>query len=105
MGTRAIKARMLDGYKVLDFTQALAGPTATRYLGQMGAQVIKVEIAPNGDISRAVPFCVTGAPPITSNRIAQKPLSRSKEAGRTCDPEGTYPKGRCSDPELRSRCD
>src|SRR6516225_6733367 len=56
MGTRAIKARMLDGYKVLDFTQALAGPTATRYLGQMGAEVIKVEIAPHGDLSRAVPF-------------------------------------------------
>ena len=24
--------RMLNGYKVLDFTQALAGPTTTRYL-------------------------------------------------------------------------
>lgn len=52
--------RMLDGYKVLDFTQALAGPTTTRYLGQMGAEVIKVEIAPNGDFSRAVPFMRDG---------------------------------------------
>jgi CoA:oxalate CoA-transferase len=51
-----MKTRMLNGYKVLDFTQALAGPTATRYLAQMGAEVIKFEIAPNGDISRAVPF-------------------------------------------------
>jgi CoA:oxalate CoA-transferase len=52
--------RMLDGYKVLDFTQALAGPTTTRYLGQMGAEIIKVEIAPNGDFSRAVPFTHDG---------------------------------------------
>jgi crotonobetainyl-CoA:carnitine CoA-transferase CaiB-like acyl-CoA transferase len=52
--------QMLDGYKVLDFTQALAGPTTTRYLGQMGAEIIKVEIAPNGDFSRAVPFMRDG---------------------------------------------
>src|SRR5215813_5300530 len=51
---------MLDGYKVLDFTQALAGPTTTRYLGQMGAEIIKVEIAPNGDISRAIPYMRDG---------------------------------------------
>ena len=46
-----MKTRMLEGYKVLDFTQALAGPTATRYLAQMGAEVIKVELAPNGGFS------------------------------------------------------
>ena len=51
---------MLDGYKVLDFTQALAGPTTTRYLGQMGAEVIKVEIAPGGDLTRSVPFMRDG---------------------------------------------
>ena len=47
---------MLEGYKVLDFTQVLAGPTTTRYMVEMGAEVLKVEIAPNGDISRQVPF-------------------------------------------------
>src|SRR5208282_1664388 len=55
-----MKTRMLEGYKVLDFTQALAGPTATRYLAQMGAEVIKVELAPNGDLTRAVPFMRDG---------------------------------------------
>jgi crotonobetainyl-CoA:carnitine CoA-transferase CaiB-like acyl-CoA transferase len=30
---------MLDGYKVLDFTQAVAGPTATLMLAEMGAEV------------------------------------------------------------------
>jgi CoA:oxalate CoA-transferase len=51
---------MLDGYKVLDFTQVLAGPTTSRYLAEMGAEVIKIEIAPNGDISRGVPFIRDG---------------------------------------------
>ena len=51
---------MLEGYKVLDFTQVLAGPTTTRYMAEMGAEVVKVEIAPNGDISRQVPFLRDG---------------------------------------------
>src|SRR5271154_2668189 len=48
--------RMLEGYRVLDFTQVLAGPTTTRYMAEMGADVVKVEFAPNGDISRGVPY-------------------------------------------------
>jgi crotonobetainyl-CoA:carnitine CoA-transferase CaiB-like acyl-CoA transferase len=52
--------RMLEGYRVLDFTQVLAGPTTTRYLAEMGAEVVKVEFAPNGDISRAVPYIRNG---------------------------------------------
>ncbi|MGH7934141.1 MAG: CaiB/BaiF CoA transferase family protein [Candidatus Binataceae bacterium] len=56
----ATSKRMLDGYRVLDFTQVLAGPTTTRYLAEMGAEVVKVEIAPNGDISRGVPYLRDG---------------------------------------------
>jgi CoA:oxalate CoA-transferase len=51
---------VLDGYKVLDFTQVLAGPTATRMMAEMGAEVIKVELAPSGDPSRALPFLRDG---------------------------------------------
>jgi len=43
---------ILDGYKVLDFSQAVAGPTVTRLMAEMGAEVIKVEIAPVGDPTR-----------------------------------------------------
>lgn len=46
---------VLDGYTVLDFTHALAGPTATRLMVEMGAEVIKVEIPPVGDMTYAFP--------------------------------------------------
>ena len=43
---------VLDGYKILDFTQVLAGATCTRLLAEMGAEVIKIELPPKGDFSR-----------------------------------------------------
>lgn len=43
---------MLAGLKILDLTRALAGPTCTRMLVEMGAEVIKVEAAPGGDLTR-----------------------------------------------------
>lgn len=47
---------ILDGYRIIDFTQYLAGPSATRLMAEMGAEIIKVELAPYGDPSRAFPF-------------------------------------------------
>jgi crotonobetainyl-CoA:carnitine CoA-transferase CaiB-like acyl-CoA transferase len=47
---------LLDGYKVLDFTQYVAGPTVTKLMVEMGAEVIKVELAPAGDLSRKFPY-------------------------------------------------
>ncbi len=47
------KPRMLEGYRILDFTQFVAGPTCTRLFAEMGAEVIKLELAPDGDRVRA----------------------------------------------------
>ena len=45
----------LDGVRVLDLTQYLSGPSCTLLMAGLGADVIKIEPAPGGDASRALP--------------------------------------------------
>ena len=51
---------VLEGYKVLDFSQIVAGPTCTLMMAEMGAEVIKVELAPAGDGARLGPVVRDG---------------------------------------------
>jgi crotonobetainyl-CoA:carnitine CoA-transferase CaiB-like acyl-CoA transferase len=51
---------ILDGYKIVDFTQVLAGPSCTRAMAELGAEVIKLEIAPGGDMTRNLPWIRNG---------------------------------------------
>ncbi|MCC6705995.1 MAG: CoA transferase [Gammaproteobacteria bacterium] len=51
---------ILKGIRVLDFTQYLAGPTVTRLMAEMGAEIIKIERAPVGDPSRQLPAVKDG---------------------------------------------
>jgi crotonobetainyl-CoA:carnitine CoA-transferase CaiB-like acyl-CoA transferase len=50
----------LAGVTVIDFTQFVAGPVCTRQMAELGAEVIKVELAPDGDLVRRMPVCRDG---------------------------------------------
>ena len=51
---------VLEGYTILDFSQIVAGPTCTLMMAEMGAEVIKVELAPAGDGARLGPVVRDG---------------------------------------------
>ncbi len=53
-------AGLLDGVRVVDFSQVIAGPACTRLMAELGAEVIKVELAPSGDYARGLPLVRDG---------------------------------------------
>ena len=75
--------RPLAGVRVLDLTQFLAGPFATQILGDLGAEIIKLE-APSGDWSRSLPPHFIGpesAYYLSVNRNKKSVVADMKSAG------------------------
>ncbi|HSC02804.1 MAG TPA: CoA transferase [Solirubrobacteraceae bacterium] len=88
----------LDGLKVLDFSRVLAGPFATMMLGDLGAEVLKVERPDGGDETRSwgPPFDAHGQATyfLSVNRNKRSvvldlkdaaDLERARELARTAD--------------------
>ena len=50
----------LSGLRILDFTRVLAGPFCTMILGDLGAEIIKIEDLAGGDQTRNIPPHVNG---------------------------------------------
>ena len=56
------RLKALEKIRVLDFSKILAGPLCSQYLGDMGADVIKIEALDEGDDTRRYPpFVKNGA--------------------------------------------
>jgi crotonobetainyl-CoA:carnitine CoA-transferase CaiB-like acyl-CoA transferase len=58
-------AKPCDGFRVLDFTQNIAGPMAGQVLADLGAEVIKIE-APVGEAARHITAVLPGRPPLAT---------------------------------------
>lgn len=66
----------VSGLKVIDLTHVLAGPYCTMILGDMGAEVIKIEQYPDGDLVR------TTAPFMNGESYGYTILNRNKQGMR-----------------------
>ena len=66
----------LEGVRVLDFTQVMMGPCCTQMLGDYGADVIKIERAGMGDLSR----WSVGEDPDGGNNPVFASLNRNKRS-------------------------
>jgi len=69
-------AKPLDGFRVLDFTQNIAGPLAGQVMADLGAEVIKIE-APGGEAARRLTAVLPGRPPLATYFL---PNNRGKKS-------------------------
>lgn len=75
---KALPAGALQDVRVIDLTRVIAGPFATSLLGDLGADIIKIELPSRGDDGRYGYPLVEGVP------VAFKALNRNKR-GITLD--------------------
>lgn len=81
----------LHGIRVLDLTMSWAGPFATRLLGDMGAEVIKIEAAKSWDLLRSF----TGQPPDVDRVWDKSPYFNHNNRNKYgCVLDLSHPRGR-----------
>jgi crotonobetainyl-CoA:carnitine CoA-transferase CaiB-like acyl-CoA transferase len=71
---------VLDGVKVADFTRVFSGPAATQLLGDLGADVIKVEDLDRGDDARVFGIGDNSHHPLQGASAAFIALNRNKRS-------------------------
>ncbi|XP_019749466.1 succinyl-CoA:glutarate CoA-transferase [Hippocampus comes] len=91
------RRRPLEGVRVLDLTRVLAGPFATMLLGDLGAEVIKVEKPGAGDDTRA-----WGPPFVGSESVYFLSVNRNKKSIAV---DFKHPRGAQVIHELSGVCD
>ena len=89
--------KALDGVRVLDFTHVQSGPTCTQLLAWLGADVIKVERAGEGDVTRGQLRDIPGV-----DSLYFTMLNGNK---RSITIDGKNPKGKAILERLVKQCD
>ena len=94
----------LNGLRVFDLTRILAGPTCTQILGDLGADIIKIERPGSGDDTRKFgpPFLKDGAGRETSESGYFLGINRNK---RSITLDLTTPEGQDLAHRLIAKCD
>src|ERR1700687_2682815 len=89
--------KALDGVRILDFTHVQSGPTCTQLLAWLGADVIKVERAGEGDITRGQLRYIPGV-----DSLYFTMLNHNK---RSITVDAKHPKGKAVLERLIKHCD
>ena len=89
--------KALDGVRILDFTHVQSGPTCTQLLAWLGADVVKVERAGEGDVTRGQLRDIPGV-----DSLYFTMLNANK---RSITVDAKHPKGKAILEALVKRCD
>src|SRR3954467_15413476 len=89
--------KALDGVRILDFTHVQSGPTCTQLLAWLGADVIKVERAGEGDVTRGQLRDIPG--------VASLYFTMLNANKRSITVDAKHPKGKAILEGLVKQCD